>query len=245
MIFKSRFATLLLAGIAGTTLASAAQASVITQADLTQGQHSVTVGALTATATANSGTGTFDHKSIGAITGVGVAGTNSVVGGEIDNNESISFTSATPKCYPHLRFRFFIPMVSGVTLCSRVALVDATGGPPVTISFTPNRTTTGTLSVAGTVQNLTIADDFGAGEWAIALTELGGLHRDCVSPRKWRHLGLQRRLRFRGLDVLSCRSTTTSGVPEPSTWAMLILGFAGVGFMAYRRKGQGIAFRLA
>ena len=25
-------------------------------------------------------------------------------------------------------------------------------------------------------------------------------------------------------------------VPEPSTWAMLILGFAGVGFMAYRRR---------
>lgn len=27
-----------------------------------------------------------------------------------------------------------------------------------------------------------------------------------------------------------------SGVPEPSTWAMMILGFSGVGFMAYRRK---------
>ena len=27
-------------------------------------------------------------------------------------------------------------------------------------------------------------------------------------------------------------------VPEPSTWAMLILGFAGVGFMAYRRKSK-------
>jgi len=25
-------------------------------------------------------------------------------------------------------------------------------------------------------------------------------------------------------------------VPEPSTWAMMILGFAGVGFMAYRRS---------
>jgi len=25
-------------------------------------------------------------------------------------------------------------------------------------------------------------------------------------------------------------------VPEPSTWAMMILGFAGVGFMVYRRK---------
>ena len=27
-----------------------------------------------------------------------------------------------------------------------------------------------------------------------------------------------------------------NGVPEPSTWAMMLLGFAGVGFMAYRRK---------
>ena len=27
-----------------------------------------------------------------------------------------------------------------------------------------------------------------------------------------------------------------SAVPEPSTWAMMILGFFGVGFMAYRRK---------
>ena len=38
--------------------------------------------------------------------------------------------------------------------------------------------------------------------------------------------------------------TLTSGVPEPSTWAMMILGFLGVGFMAYRRKG-GAAFRFA
>jgi hypothetical protein len=27
-------------------------------------------------------------------------------------------------------------------------------------------------------------------------------------------------------------------VPEPSTWAMMILGFAGLGFMAYRRKSK-------
>jgi hypothetical protein len=30
----------------------------------------------------------------------------------------------------------------------------------------------------------------------------------------------------------------TSGVPEPSTWAMMLLGFAGIGFMAYRRKAK-------
>jgi PEP-CTERM motif len=33
-------------------------------------------------------------------------------------------------------------------------------------------------------------------------------------------------------------------VPEPSTWAMMILGFMGVGFMAHRRKGRS-TFRLA
>jgi len=33
-------------------------------------------------------------------------------------------------------------------------------------------------------------------------------------------------------------------VPEPSTWAMMILGFVGVGFMAYRRK-SGLSVRLA
>jgi hypothetical protein len=27
-----------------------------------------------------------------------------------------------------------------------------------------------------------------------------------------------------------------NGVPEPSTWAMLLIGFAGIGAMAYRRN---------
>jgi PEP-CTERM motif len=29
-----------------------------------------------------------------------------------------------------------------------------------------------------------------------------------------------------------------AAVPEPSTWAMMLLGFAGIGFMAYRRKSK-------
>ncbi len=35
----------------------------------------------------------------------------------------------------------------------------------------------------------------------------------------------------------------TTGVPESSTWAMMILGFCGVGFLAYRRKPKS-SFRL-
>ena len=37
-----------------------------------------------------------------------------------------------------------------------------------------------------------------------------------------------------GNDVIAA----VAAVPEPSTWAMLILGFVGIGFMAYRRKAK-------
>jgi hypothetical protein len=43
----------------------------------------------------------------------------------------------------------------------------------------------------------------------------------------------------------SANSTIVVSVPETSTWAMMILGFLGVGFMAYRGKGRGPALRLA
>jgi hypothetical protein len=37
-------------------------------------------------------------------------------------------------------------------------------------------------------------------------------------------------------NTLAVQFNSVSAVPEPSTWAMMILGFCGVGFMAYRRK---------
>jgi len=36
-----------------------------------------------------------------------------------------------------------------------------------------------------------------------------------------------------------------TAVPEPSTWAMMILGFFGVGFLAYRRRNQSTAIQAA
>lgn len=39
--------------------------------------------------------------------------------------------------------------------------------------------------------------------------------------------------------------TIAEAVPEPSTWAMMILGFLGIGLMAYRRKQNGAAFSAA
>ncbi len=39
-------------------------------------------------------------------------------------------------------------------------------------------------------------------------------------------------------SVMYITADFTSAVPEPSTWAMMILGFVGVGFIAYRRKNK-------
>ena len=48
-----------------------------------------------------------------------------------------------------------------------------------------------------------------------------------------------------GVPCFTCGPTpNVAAVPEPTTWAMMLLGFAGVGFVAYRRKRQG-AFRIA
>ena len=40
-------------------------------------------------------------------------------------------------------------------------------------------------------------------------------------------------------------NVNVSAVPEPATWAMMILGFFGLGLVAYRRKPNGPVFRLA
>jgi hypothetical protein len=38
--------------------------------------------------------------------------------------------------------------------------------------------------------------------------------------------------------AVSLNGDQIAPIPEPSTWAMMILGFAGVGYMAYRRKSK-------
>jgi hypothetical protein len=37
-------------------------------------------------------------------------------------------------------------------------------------------------------------------------------------------------------DVLGLYNSALSPVPEPSTWALILLGFAGLGFAGYRRN---------
>jgi len=37
-------------------------------------------------------------------------------------------------------------------------------------------------------------------------------------------------------------TTSLGAVPEPPTWVMMILGFVGLGYMAYRRKNGTLRF---
>ena len=65
------------------------------------------------------------------------------------------------------------------------------------------------------------------------------LHAFSITNSDWFVVG-ENQLTFVVTDVgppLALRvDGLTAAVPEPSTWAMMILGFLGVGFMAYRRK---------
>jgi hypothetical protein len=45
--------------------------------------------------------------------------------------------------------------------------------------------------------------------------------------------------------TLKVTDTSVAAVPEASTWAMMILGFMGLGFMAYRQKRNGFALSIA
>ncbi len=46
-------------------------------------------------------------------------------------------------------------------------------------------------------------------------------------------------------DIFLTPAELPPAVPEPSTWAMMILGFFGVGFMTYRRKNNVPSVRFA
>ena len=49
--------------------------------------------------------------------------------------------------------------------------------------------------------------------------------------------GLRQDQYYSALDDITVNQAVAT-VPEPSTWAMMLLGFVGVGFMAYRRKSK-------
>jgi hypothetical protein len=48
---------------------------------------------------------------------------------------------------------------------------------------------------------------------------------------------------FPNTDIAASFQSDADGVPEPSTWAMMIVGFAGLSYVAFRRKPEAEAGR--
>jgi hypothetical protein len=48
-------------------------------------------------------------------------------------------------------------------------------------------------------------------------------------------------LTFEGSGTFTGTMTPVIGVPKPSTWATLLLGFVGLGFVGYRRRALSVA----
>jgi PEP-CTERM motif len=48
-----------------------------------------------------------------------------------------------------------------------------------------------------------------------------------------------------GTSIVGTLTVTVAGVPEPSTWAMMLIGFAGLGFTGYRASRKSAGLRAA
>ncbi len=93
----------------------------------------------------------------------------------------------------------------------------------------------GDIIVNSTDGNVWLLDQIGT---LIKIAE-GGTRGDYVTPDyATGTLFLSQTSSIMRLGVEDGSIGSVGAVPEPSTWAMMILGFAGVGFMAYRRKSK-------
>lgn len=94
------------------------------------------------------------------------------------------------------------------------------------------QTTTGGPSTYATVDGA---------PYSFTLQPVVGLWLTGVSPDFFQFQIVTDPARQDGYIVAYGYLTAISAIPEPSTWAMVILGFAGVGLLAYRRRNQAIA----
>jgi hypothetical protein len=73
---------------------------------------------------------------------------------------------------------------------------------------------------------------FGSGGNLAVLSDGGYINIACCNVA----VGWATDLGVASTEVGGLWTTTLSAAPEPSTWAMAILGFCGLGYMAYRRR---------
>jgi hypothetical protein len=133
--------------------------------------------------------------------------------------------------------------LGGTKDLTAINLVQTGSGGINTFNFTNTSVASDAIDQPPSFYNLTIND--GGNDLNLGFDLNGG----ALATTGFGHSTVE--TEFSGAPIFVVSGTITEGtgitaaVPEPSTWAMMILGFCGLGFIAYRRKQNGPAFRLA
>lgn len=222
MPFKSRVAVALTAlGILGFA-GSSANASVVYTVTGLNGTDAVSASA-TITISGDvitvslSDTGTGEHTDGQTVSGIifdvsGLSGTSGFT--QVGSLVTVTGSTETPVAGNPSHWA---AANSGTTL--DITTVPGTGGKPSDdiIGSSPNCNA-----------SCTQHDPFINGTGTFTVTAAGVTNNSTISDVEFRF--------STAADPYFQLPGVMSGVPEPSTWAMMLLGFAGLGFMAYRRK---------
>ena len=235
---------LAIVAVATAIIIGKANATTISYTSLTSGASTVTVSGYTATATGNTAGGVFGSKTVNGVTGVGISGGSSVVDGEIDNNETLSFVSAPDPSIQHLLNGFTVSFLYasgnfGDTV-NEVAVLDATGNVLTELILSVVNATNATLTgVSGaTVMNLSAADNSGGGEWAVSglSVAFSSLVFKAGDGGATSNLGDFAFVNFTASDL---STTTTTTVPEPGGLVLVATALLAFAF-ARRRAPRGV-----
>jgi hypothetical protein len=179
------------------------------------------------TATLNTGTFHDTNDSQHHALGFDLVGDPTILVSSLTNSPPLTVTSPQPagttSFSPFGNFEYVIDFPKSkqpANITSFSFVVAAQNGATLTANSLDYTSYTGdsgcTNCVAGTTYNVYFASDIWSGPGQTGNTgNVGALAPPGFPP-----------------------SGINPSVPEPSTWAMMILGFFGVGFMAYRRKGR-------
>jgi hypothetical protein len=225
----SKFCTLSIAAAFGVLISaqagSPANASIVNVSSATlasnAGTYSNLDGAGTSLVVTPSGGGSLSTIGPGAFEGLWF--------GNNESSGTYTFTFNTPLDY----FSFHVNAMSTVTANG---WVETIGNFAINAAGTPNFAFTN-ISVTqfdgSTVTSGPLADN---GEFNMVITPAAGQTFSTISFFHFQS-GNPNGSVVRDISF-EVAGGIPSAVPEASTWAMMILGFAGIGFMAYRRKSK-------
>jgi len=184
----------------------------------------------------------------GGVTGTGALTGDAVSGANKSGTTTISAAGWTSGANVAIGFNTDQVGQTGITLNNLTATIwDSTGTSVV-----------GTFSTAGTINfsaaDLAMQQGNGAAVFEFVLDAAQQTAFNLLNPSGSDIISLSASLGCAGTPSATCQPSndgpdsftvlhSVAPIPETSTWAMLILGFVGVGFMAYRRKHE--TFRLA